>query len=192
MIITDLYQTKIEASNYNPTPTQSVTVTVSLKDFNGEPVTGKQVTLTCSMGYFTMNGSVSISGTSTKNITNTTDNNGQITGTWTTSSTEDGLCTFSTNTQNLQVNVKKPTVYVYSASVSTGSTKINGGATVTKTATVPTIPSGYSYALAVKQTGWLQVSDASISGTTLTVTLLNVDSGTHSGSAFITIFYYKN
>lgn len=104
MQITDLYQTKIECSTYNANIDSTDTViTVSLIDFNGNAVTGKSVTLTCDKGYFNKKGSTAISGTTTKSITLNTDSNGQITGTWTAS--EWGLCTFSTNTTNTQINV---------------------------------------------------------------------------------------
>lgn len=96
MIISDFYQTRIEASNYNVNIDSTDTViTVTLIDFNGTAVTGKSVTLTCDRGYFNKNGSTAISGTTTKSITATTDSNGKITATWTAS--EWGLATFSTS-----------------------------------------------------------------------------------------------
>ena len=105
MIISDFYQTRIEASNYNVNIDSTDTViTVTLIDFNGTAVTGKSVTLTCDRGYFNKNGSTAISGTTTKSITATTDSNGKITATWTAS--EWGLATFSTNTVSNQVQVK--------------------------------------------------------------------------------------
>lgn len=104
MIISDLYQTKIEASNYNVNIDSTDTViTVSLIDFNGNAVTGKSVTLACDKGYFNKNGSTTISGTTTKSITATTDSNGKITATWTASEWE--LCTFTANSTSIQVNV---------------------------------------------------------------------------------------
>ena len=104
MIITELYQTKIEASSYNVNIDATDTViTVSLIDFNSAAVTGKQVVLTCDKGYFNKNCSTAISGTTTKSIIATTDSNGQITATWTAS--EWGLATFSTNNSNVQIKV---------------------------------------------------------------------------------------
>lgn len=108
MIISDFYQTRIEASNYNVNIDSTDTViTVTLIDFNGVAVTGKSVTLTCDRGYFNKNGSTAISGTTTKSITATTDSNGKITATWTAS--EWGLATFSTSNSSqpshIQVNV---------------------------------------------------------------------------------------
>lgn len=104
MIISDFYQTKIEASSYNVNIDATDTViTVSLIDFNGAAVTGKQVVLTCDKGYFNKNGSTAISGTDTKSITATTDSNGKITATWTAS--EWGLATFSTNNINTGIYV---------------------------------------------------------------------------------------
>ena len=105
MQITDLYQTKITCSTYNANIDSTDTViTVKLIDFNGNAVTGKSVTLTCDKGYFNKNGSTTISGTTTKSITATTNSSGEITGTWTAS--EWGLCTFSTNTHNSQILVQ--------------------------------------------------------------------------------------
>ena len=104
MQITDLYQTKITCSTYNANIDSTDTViTVKLIDFNGAAVTNKSVTLTCDKGYFNKNGSTTISGTSTKSITATTDSSGEITATWTAS--EWGLCTFSTNNTNIQVRI---------------------------------------------------------------------------------------
>ena len=95
MQITDLYQTKITCSTYNANIDSTNTViTVKLIDFNGNAVTNKSVTLTCDKGYFNKKNSTSISGTTTKSITLTTNSSGEITGTWTAS--EWGLCTFST------------------------------------------------------------------------------------------------
>ena len=105
MQITDLYQTKITCSTYNANIDSTNTViTVKLIDFNGNAVTNKSVTLTCDKGYFNKKNSTSISGTTTKSITLTTNSSGEITGTWTAS--EWGLCTFSTNTSHTQVIVK--------------------------------------------------------------------------------------
>ena len=104
MIISDLYQTKIEATGYNvDIDSTNTVITVSLIDFNGAPVTGKSVTLSCDRGYFNKNGSTTINGTSTKSITATTDNNGKITATWTAS--DWGLATFTSNNSNIQINV---------------------------------------------------------------------------------------
>ena len=108
MQITDLYQTKITCSTYNANIDSTDTViTVKLIDFNGNAVTNKSVTLTCDKGYFNKKGSTSISGTTTKSITLTTNSSGEITGTWTAS--EWGLCTFSTSNSSqpahIQVNV---------------------------------------------------------------------------------------
>ena len=104
MQITDLYQTKITCSTYNADIDSTNTViTVKLVDFNGAAVTNKSVTLTCDKGYFNKNGSTTISGTTTKSITATTNSSGEITATWTAS--EWGLCTFSANNNTVQVNV---------------------------------------------------------------------------------------
>lgn len=104
MQITDLYQTKITCSTYNANIDSTDTIiTVSLIDFNGNAVTGKSVTLTCDKGYFNKNGSTTISGTTTKSITATTNSSGEINATWTAS--EWGLCTFSASSSNCQVDI---------------------------------------------------------------------------------------
>lgn len=147
MQITDLYQTKITCSTYNANIDSTDTViTVKLIDFNGNAVTNKSVTLTCDKGYFNKKGSTSISGTTTKSITLTTNSSGEITGTWTAS--EWGLCTFSTNTVKAQVNIKgyklvetiisnNLTIKTYTDGIRvvysvTGSTTINTGVLTNK------------------------------------------------------------
>jgi len=105
MQISDLYQTKITCSTYNANIDSTDTViTVKLIDFNGAAVTNKSVTLTCDKGYFNKNGSTSISGTTTKSITATTNSSGEITATWTAS--EWGLCTFSANSTKSSVKIR--------------------------------------------------------------------------------------
>ena len=107
MIITDLYQTKIECSTYNTNiDDDTITVTVTLKDFNNNNVTGKNITLSCDKGFFTKcigATKQTIDNVVTKSVTSITNNNGQITATWTAS--EWGLCTFTANNSNIQINV---------------------------------------------------------------------------------------
>lgn len=107
MIITDLYQTKIECNKYNANiDDNTITVTVTLKDFNNNNVIGKNVTLSCDKGFFTKCIGATkqvIDNVVTKSVTGTTNNNGQITATWTAS--EWGLATFSANNAKIQCNI---------------------------------------------------------------------------------------
>lgn len=113
MIISDLYQTKIEcvknsddSAYYNvDIDSTDVKVVVSLIDFNGNPVSGKEVVVTVDRGEFTSvetgtGGSITDSG---KTATATTTSDGVIEVLYTAS--EWGLATFSTNSANIQINV---------------------------------------------------------------------------------------
>lgn len=117
MIIRELYQTNIEVtqgttgnSYYNvDIGSTDALVTVTLLDFNGNPVKNKNVTLTVDKGYFTQKGT-SVNNQYTfnraddsKSITVATGDNGKIHGVFTAS--EWGLCTFSANQTNTQILV---------------------------------------------------------------------------------------
>lgn len=108
MVTLNLYQTKITASDYNPSIDDSITVTVTLLDFNGNAVTGTNATITVNQGYFTKytrnSTDTAISGTSTKSYNGTTGNNGSFTMTYKCS--EWGLATFSANNIKTQINTK--------------------------------------------------------------------------------------
>ena len=95
MIISDLYNINVKLSKYTTVLESTVTVTVTLMDFNKKAVTGKSVTLVCSDGYFSKNGNTVISNTTTKSISATTNSSGQITATYTASKT--GLISFLIN-----------------------------------------------------------------------------------------------
>ena len=118
MIISDFYQTKIEVVKSSATSTpyynvnidaNDVLVIVSLIDFNGSPVVGRDVTLTVDRGSFTgvasgVSSSPSGSVTSSTSCHATTDSNGKISALYTAS--EWGLATFSTNNINTQIKVE--------------------------------------------------------------------------------------
>ena len=89
--------------DYNPQIDDTITLTITLVDGAGTAVSGEEVTVTCSKGYFTKYNNTSISGTTTVSKTGTTDNYGQFTLTYKCS--EWGLVTFSANTKNIQINV---------------------------------------------------------------------------------------
>ena len=109
MQISKLYETKLECSSYNVNiDSTDTTVTLTLVDFNGSPVTNTEVTLKADKGYFTKavgkTTTTYTDASATKTINATTDNNGKVVATWTAS--EWGLCTFSANNGNVQSNVQ--------------------------------------------------------------------------------------
>ena len=88
MIINNMYNVTITSSNYNPDANTSITITATCKDFNGNAVIGK--TLTIKKNGTTLH-------------TGTTDSNGQIS-----TSTTCGVCgavNFSVDSWNCVVNV---------------------------------------------------------------------------------------
>ena len=109
MQISKLYETKLECSSYNVNiDSTDTTVTLTLVDFNGSPVTNTAVTLKADKGYFTKavgkTTTTYTDASATKTINATTDNNGKVVATWTAS--EWGLCTFSANNSTIQCLVK--------------------------------------------------------------------------------------
>ena len=109
MQISKLYETKLECSSYNVNiGSTDTTVTLTLVDFNGSPVTNTAVTLKADNGYFTKavgkTTTTYTDASATKTINATTDNNGKVVATWTAS--EWGLCTFSANNNSIQTRTK--------------------------------------------------------------------------------------
>lgn len=88
-IISDLYQTKIELTDYDVNIDDEIDITVTLLDFENNPVSGESVNLYA-------NGDVIKSAN--------TDRNGQITANYTCN--EWGLITFSANESVSQVHVR--------------------------------------------------------------------------------------
>lgn len=106
MIISDLYETEITCSNYNPSiDAENIQVTVRLVDFNKNPVPDKDVTLTVDKGSFTAVASTTVASVSAnaKNITAKTNSEGKIIGIY--KASEWGICTFNANNTNIQINV---------------------------------------------------------------------------------------
>ena len=101
-ILGDNYNiTNIEASDYNPTIDDYITVTITVNDVYGDAISDESVTVTASEGNFTqLNGS---DITSASSVTGTTNSSGQFTLTYTCS--EWGLITFVANNRSTQVNV---------------------------------------------------------------------------------------
>lgn len=109
MQITKLYQTKIGCSSYNVAVDSTDTnVTVSLIDFNGNPVVNTEVTINVDNGYFTKytrnSTNVTIGGTTTKSYNGTTGSDGSFTLTYTAPS-ESAVVTFSANNITTHMNV---------------------------------------------------------------------------------------
>lgn len=69
---------------------------------------------------------------------------------------------------------------------------INSGVTGTQTATVTACPEGYSTMIVPKFTSWCVVNVSSVSGTTLSVSVLNNSSGSHTCSAGVYVIYYPS
>ena len=107
----NFYNTEISISNstsnnrdkFNPNIDDVLVFTVTVKDRNGSAVSGATVPCNVNKGYFTKYNNTSISGTSTKTYTGTTNSNGQFTLTY--KASEWDLCTFSANTTKTQINV---------------------------------------------------------------------------------------
>ena len=106
MIISDLYRTEIYCNKYDVNiDTTDVVVVVRLTDFNGYPVTGKEVKLEVNKGKMTAvtlgsNGSITADG---KRVTAKTNANGEMSVSYT--ADEFGICTFTANGNNVQINV---------------------------------------------------------------------------------------
>ena len=81
-------------------------------------------------------------------------------------------------------------VQVQYVSLNFGS--INSGANSTKTATVTACPSGYTTMIVPKTTSWCIVYSSSVSGTTLSVSVSNSSSISHTCSCGIYVIYYPS
>lgn len=176
--------TKIVASDYNPDIDSTITVTVTVKDVYDDPVENESVQVTCNIGKFTkLNGSTI---SDTQSVTGNTDSNGQFTLTY--SCTEWGLATFSANNTNTQINVQAIQVqYIQTTSKSCAS--LYG---VEVTATVTSCPSGYSY-LFISENNYRSVAICtSLSGTTATFEVTNINHNTQNVSAKGWLIYYPS
>lgn len=69
---------------------------------------------------------------------------------------------------------------------------INGGVTGTKTATVTACPRGYTTMIVPKFTSWCIVNSNGVSGTTLSVSVMNNSSGSHTCSCGVYVIYYPS
>ena len=101
-ILGDNYKiTNIECSDYNPTIDDYITVTITVNDVYGDPVTDESVTVTATEGTFTQLNGSSITAAAT--VTGTTNSSGQFTLTYTCSVW--GLIDISANNVFKQINV---------------------------------------------------------------------------------------
>ena len=81
-------------------------------------------------------------------------------------------------------------VQVQEVAVNMGT--ISSGGSVTKTATVTACPTGYSSFIAVKTTSWCICSASSVTGTTLSLTGMNLHSGSHTCWITVYVVYYPS
>ena len=125
MIISDLYKVIITANKYETNiDSEDVIITVTVKDFNNQPVTGKTIDLTVDKGVFTKKGNSNVSAT--KSLSALSDSNGQMTAQW--KANEWGLCTFTVgnNSANIQILVKGWKYLYGSPSHNLGFIRTNG------------------------------------------------------------------
>ena len=92
------------------------------------------------------------------------------------------FCSFFTSITNL-IQVQE---------VNKNTPSISAGGTSAQTFTVTACPTGYSWKYFSISTGWGTVSSVSLSGTTLTVTVLNVSNGSHGISFRGVLVYYPS
>lgn len=69
---------------------------------------------------------------------------------------------------------------------------INGAATGTKTATVTACPTGYTTMIVPKFSSWCIVNAISVSGTTLSVSVMNTTTDRHTCSCGVYVIYYPS
>ena len=184
------YIDKLTSSDYSPAVGDTVTITLLVKDVFGDPVTGQTRTVTCTGGSFvSVNGS---SITSSSSVEVTTGSGGTVTLGLSVNVADniivsDGraecvICSLSDSIANL--------VQVKEVAVNMGT--ISSGGSSTKTATVTACPTGYSSMILVKTTSWCVCSASSLTGTTLSVTGMNLHSGSHTCWITVYVVYYPS
>lgn len=92
--------------------------------------------------------------------------------------------------QVIDFNAIPPTIRIHYFSADMPSVANNQG--TSKTVTVPAVPSGFTYTVAIRYSGFHVVSGATISGTTLTINTRNYSGGSHSASVVGSVIYYKD
>ena len=93
---------------------------------------------------------------------------------------ESDVTSLSTSITNL--------VQVQEVAVNMGT--ISSGGNSTKTATVTACPTGYSSMIICKTASWCVCSASSVTGTTLSVTGMNLHSGSHTCWITVYVVYY--
>lgn len=101
-ILAGIVNTQIECSTYDVAIDDTINAVVNLRDYKGDALSNKNVTLTVDKGYF-VNPS-DANDTSRKSISANTDSQGKVTVGYVAS--EWGLCTFTANKQSNQINVR--------------------------------------------------------------------------------------
>ena len=165
------YIDKLTSSDYSPAVGDTVTITLSVKDVFGDPVTGQTRTVTCTEGSF-----VSVNGTSitaTNSVEVTTSSSGTVT-----------LGLSVSVADNIIVSDGRADCVVSSLSTSikvqyieSGGKSINNGANVTVQHTVTACPTGYSWAWVLKEAYRCHQTDVGLNGTSLTYKLHNWSGG---------------
>ena len=184
-VLGDNYEiTSIECSDYNPNIDSTITVTITVDDVYGDAVSGESVTVVASEGNFTqLNGS---DITSASSVTGTTNSSGQFTLTY--NCTQWGLITFTANNVNMQVNVQAIQVQ----HISTSNKSCGSLYSVEVTATVTSCPSGYSY-LFIPENNYRSVTRlTSLSGTTASFEVTNINNATQNVNAKGWLIYYPS
>ena len=184
------YIDKLTSSDYSPSVGDTVTITLSVNDVFGDPANGQTRTVTCTGGSFVSMNGTSITASSSVEVT--TSSSGTVTLGLSVSVADniivsDGraecvVCSLSDSIANL--------IKVQYVSLNFGS--INSGANGTKTATVTACPSGYNTMIVPKITGYCSVYSSSVSGTTLSVSVTNITTISHTCSAGVYVIYYPS
>lgn len=103
-IITKLYETKISCSNINPIIDDIIDITIAILDFNGNPLSNISITLNVDKGHLlSCKKDNSTTDINTQSYTRTTGSDGKLYFTY--KADEWSLCTFSCDTEKLQVFV---------------------------------------------------------------------------------------
>ena len=172
------YIDKLTSSDYSPSVGDTVTITLSVKDVFGDPVTGQTRTVTCTDGEFvSMNGTII---TASSSVSVTTGSGGTVT-----------LGLSVSVADNIVVSDGRVECVVSSLSTSikvqyleSGSKTINNGASVNVQHTVTACPSGYSWLWVQKESFRVSQTDVSLNGTTLSYKLWNY-TGTNSSACYV-------
>lgn len=182
------YIDKLTSSDYSPSVGDTVTITLMVNDVFGDPANGQTRTVTCTGGSFvSVNGS---SITSSSSVEVTTSSSGTVTLGLSVSVADniivsDGRaeCVVSSLSDSITNLIQVQEVSKTTPSISAGNKSV-------QTFTVTACPTGYSWKYLSTSTGWGTLSSVYLSGTTLTVTVLNVTNSSHSTTVRGVLVYY--